>query len=122
MSAPAAARRGAAGALSVGAIAFLAACGDDSVGGGSEAGPKVIAEGRDRRRALTFSNWPYYMDVRARSNTVARQFQKKYGTKVKYVEEINDNVEFFGKVRQQYAAGNSGGRDLSSSPTGWRRR
>ena len=40
------------------------------------------------------------------------KFQKKYGTKVKYVEEINDNDEFFGKVRQQYAQGNSGGRDL----------
>jgi spermidine/putrescine transport system substrate-binding protein len=39
-------------------------------------------------------------------------FQEKYGTKVKYVEEINDNTEFFGKVRQQYARGDSGGRDL----------
>ncbi|HYY23108.1 MAG TPA: spermidine/putrescine ABC transporter substrate-binding protein, partial [Thermoleophilaceae bacterium] len=29
-----------------------------------------------------------------------------------YVEEINDNDQFFGKVRQQYARGNSGGRDL----------
>jgi spermidine/putrescine transport system substrate-binding protein len=40
------------------------------------------------------------------------RFREEYGTKVKYVEEINDNVEFFGKVRQQYAQGNSGGRDI----------
>ncbi len=31
-----------------------------------------------------------------------KDFQKEYGAKVKYVEEINDNNEFFGKVRQQY--------------------
>jgi spermidine/putrescine transport system substrate-binding protein len=31
---------------------------------------------------------------------------------VRYIEEINDNVEFFGKVRQQYARGDSGGRDI----------
>jgi spermidine/putrescine transport system substrate-binding protein len=31
---------------------------------------------------------------------------------VKYSEEINDNQEFFGKVQQQYARGDSGGRDL----------
>ena len=31
---------------------------------------------------------------------------------MKYVEEINDNVEFFGKVRPQLARGDSGGRSL----------
>ena len=50
--------------------------------------------------------------MEGKSHPTLDKFQKKYGTKVKYVEEINDNVEFFGKVRQQYAAGNSGGRDL----------
>ncbi len=39
-------------------------------------------------------------------------FQKKFGVHVKYTEEINDNNEFFGKVRQQLANGNSGGRDI----------
>ena len=39
----------------------------------------------------------------------ARNFQKEYGTEIKYVEEINDNNEFFGKVRQQYERDDSGG-------------
>ena len=97
-----------AGALGLSLAGFLAACGDDGGGGGGE--------GRSRRarspKNMTFSNWPYYIDVKGKRHPTLDQFQKKYGTKVKYVEEINDNVEFFGKVRQQYAQGNSGGRDL----------
>ena len=98
-----------AGALSLGLVGFLAACGDD--GGGSSGEAKVIPKG-EISKTLTFANWPYYMDVDGKRHPTLDKFQKAYGTKVKYVEEINDNVEFFGKVRQQYAQGNSGGRDL----------
>jgi spermidine/putrescine transport system substrate-binding protein len=64
--------------------------------------------------SLTFANWPLYIDVDEDTNRrpTLQKFQREYGTRVKYVEEINDNVEFFGKVRQQYEQGNSGGRDL----------
>jgi spermidine/putrescine transport system substrate-binding protein len=99
-------RQAGAGALGLGVIGFLAACGDDGGGGG-----KIIPKG-EIADTLHFSNWPYYIDVKGKDHPTLDQFQKKYGTKIKYVEEINDNVEFFGKVRQQYAAGNSGGRDL----------
>jgi spermidine/putrescine transport system substrate-binding protein len=102
-------RRTGGGALSLGLIGFLAACGDDNGGSASEG--KVIPKGQVAD-TLTFSNWPYYMDVKGKQHPTLDKFQKEYGTKVKYVEEINDNVEFFGKVRQQYAQGNSGGRDL----------
>ena len=44
---------------------------------------------------LNFSNWPYYIDTH---REMLKDFKKKYGTTVKYTEEINDNVEFFGKV------------------------
>jgi spermidine/putrescine transport system substrate-binding protein len=71
----------------------------------------VIPKG-EISKTLTFANWPLYIDVKGKDHPTLDQFQKKYGTKVKYVEEVNDNVEFFGKVRQQYAQGNSGGRDL----------
>ena len=72
----------------------------------------MIPEGGDlqdahvRELAATTSTWT------ASAGPTLDKFQKEYGTKVKYVEEVNDNVEFFGKVRQQYAQGNSGGRDL----------
>jgi spermidine/putrescine transport system substrate-binding protein len=102
-------RRGAAGALSFSALAYLAACGSETGGGAEkseEAGP--IPKGKISD-SLYFANWPLYIEE---DRGTLKEFQEKYGTKVKYVEEINDNNEFFGKVRQQYAQGNSGGRDI----------
>ena len=102
-------KRAGAGAMSLGLVGFLAACGGDDDGGGGEA--QVIPTG-EISKTLTFANWPYYMDVDGKRHPTLDKFKREYGTTVKYVEEINDNVEFFGKVRQQYAQGNSGGRDL----------
>jgi len=104
-------KRTGAGALSLGLVGFLAACGDDDGGGASEA--QVIPKG-EISETLTFANWPLYIDIDEETNQrpTLQKFQREYGTRVKYVEEINDNVEFFGKVRQQYEQGNSGGRDL----------
>ncbi len=55
----------------------------------------------------TFSNWPLYID-----KSVLKTFDKRYGGHVKYIEEINDNSQFFGKVRQQLAEGVPIGRDI----------
>ena len=95
-----------AGALGMGLAGFLAACGG---GGSKSASSKVIPKGKVASE-LNFSNWPYYLDKS--KPTSLDDFQKKYGTKVKYTEEINDNNEFFGKVRQELDRGKSGGRDL----------
>jgi spermidine/putrescine transport system substrate-binding protein len=103
-------KRGAAGALGVSALAYLAACGPRT-GGALQSGDEesdVIPKGKISD-SLFFSNWPLYIEE---DRGTLKEFQKEYGTKVKYVEEINDNVEFFGKVRQQYATGDSGGRDI----------
>jgi spermidine/putrescine transport system substrate-binding protein len=103
-------QRGAAGALGVSALAYLAACGEET-GGGAETSAEeagVIAKGKISD-SLHFANWPLYIEE---DRGTLKEFEKEYGTKVKYVEEINDNVEFFGKVRQQYARGDSGGRDI----------
>ena len=56
---------------------------------------------------LVWANWPLYIDEHT-----LKAFDKRYGVKVKYVEEINDNFEFFGKVRQQLAQGQDIGRDI----------
>src|SRR3954463_14955331 len=104
-------KQGAAGALSLSAIAWLAACGSDKLGGGSKEQTKVIPRGKIAS-SLYFSNWPLYIDSKSPDKGTFGKFKKKYGTRVKYVEEINENDEFFGKVRQQYARGDSGGRDL----------
>jgi spermidine/putrescine transport system substrate-binding protein len=55
----------------------------------------------------TWSNWPLYIDKK-----VLKAFDKEFGGHVKYVEDINDNDEFYGKVRQQLQAGKSIGRDI----------
>jgi spermidine/putrescine transport system substrate-binding protein len=96
------------------ALAYLAACGTDESGGGDGGGDggseesKTIAKDKISD-SLYVANWPLYIDEERNS---LKAFQKEYGTKVKYVEEINDNTEFFGKVRQQYDQGTSGGRDI----------
>jgi spermidine/putrescine transport system substrate-binding protein len=104
-------QRGAAGALSASALAYLAACGTDepSGGGGQKAEEeKAIPKGKIAS-SLYFANWPLYIDEK---HSALKKFQDKYGTKIKYVEEVNDNDQFFGKVRQQYDQGSSGGRDI----------
>jgi spermidine/putrescine transport system substrate-binding protein len=104
-------RRGAAGALGVSALSFLAACGSETGGGDEGDGDteaKTIAKG-EISDALYFANWPLYIED---DRGTLKEFEQEYGTKVRYVEEINDNTEFFGKVRQQYDRGDSGGRDI----------
>jgi spermidine/putrescine transport system substrate-binding protein len=104
-------RRGAAGALSLSALSYLAACGSETggdSGGGDEQESKTIAKG-EISDSLYVANWPLYIEE---DRGTLKEFQDEYGTKVKYVEEINDNTEFFGKVRPQYENGDSGGRDI----------
>ena len=55
----------------------------------------------------TFSNWPLYIDKK-----VIKIFDKKLRRHFKYLEDINDNDEFFGKVRQQLQASQPIGRDI----------
>lgn len=89
--------------------AYLVACGEET--GGVENPPekaKPIAKGQVAD-TLAFSNWPLYIESDHRT---LKEFEREYGAKVKYVEEINDNQEFFGKVQKQYARADSGGRDL----------
>jgi len=97
--------------LAVVAVFAIAACGDggDSVGGGSDSGTEVAKSGPVEGE-ITISNWPGYMDTGSR-NTVA-EFQDKTGVKVDYVEDVNDNAEFFGKLQPQLEEGKSGGRSI----------
>ena len=94
----------------------LAACGSEGGGLESGSGDDVeiqTAQGGDASGELTISNWPLYID----KNTVAN-FEEETGVSVKYIEDINDNTEFFGKLRPQLAQGESGGRSIIV-PTDW---
>jgi spermidine/putrescine transport system substrate-binding protein len=101
-------RLGAAGLTMSSAGTLLAACG--GVKGTDQKGPTKTTATHPKVaiKQLNFSNWPLYID-----KSVLKDFEKQYpGSNVKYTEEINDNEEFFGKVRQQLQAGDSLGRDL----------
>ncbi len=103
-------KRGAGAALGVSALAYLAACGPRTGGSLESAGEESDVIARDRiSDSLYFANWPLYIEE---DRGTLKEFEKEYGAKVEYVEEVNDNVEFFGKVRQQYSTGDSGGRDI----------
>jgi spermidine/putrescine transport system substrate-binding protein len=97
-------------ALAVLALALgLAACGDDTVGGGRE-GNVETAKGGKATGSLTISNWPGYIDP-GNDGTVA-EFEKETGVKVDYIEDINSNDGFFGKLQPQLEQGESGGRSI----------
>jgi spermidine/putrescine transport system substrate-binding protein len=102
-------QRGAAGALGASALAYLAACGPETGGVVRSEGESEVIEKTAISDSLYFANWPLYIEE---GRGTLKEFEEEYGTKVKYVEEVNDNTEFFGKVRQQYAQGDSGGRDI----------
>jgi spermidine/putrescine transport system substrate-binding protein len=103
------ARLGAAGLTFSSAGTLLAACG--GVKGTNTNKAATTASGNHPKVAikeLDFSNWPLYID-----KSVLKDFEKKYpGSNVKYTEEINENDEFFGKVRQQLQRGDSLHRDI----------
>jgi spermidine/putrescine transport system substrate-binding protein len=62
------------------------------------------------RGKLTISQWPLYIDP-GKKGTIA-EFEKKSGVDVKYVEDINDNDQFFGKIRPLLERGDTGGRSM----------
>src|SRR3954464_5496172 len=91
--------------------AVLAACGGVKGEADKASSSKTKAASADHPKTpignWTFSNWPLYIDKK-----VLKPFDQRYGGHVKYVEEINDNFEFFGKVRQQLQAKQPIGRDI----------
>jgi spermidine/putrescine transport system substrate-binding protein len=105
-------RASAGGALAAGGLGALSACGIPAAGttrGGVSADDLSAKE-----KTVNFSNWTEYMDVdesEKRHPTLDR-FTQRTGIKVTYTEDINDNNEFFGKIKPQLAAGQDTGRDL----------
>lgn len=103
--------RGAAAVALGGLSAALAACGIEGTAARNlqqlQAQAQRVRHPREPIGEWTFSNWPLYVDKQ-----VIRDFDRRYGGHCNYVEEINDNAEFYGKVRQQLAQGAPIGRDI----------
>jgi spermidine/putrescine transport system substrate-binding protein len=88
---------------------LVAACGGDTVGGGGNGEVTTAKAGRATGK-LVISNWPGYIDP-GKNGTVA-EFEKETGVSVDYIEDINSNDGFFGKLQPQLEQGESGGRSL----------
>ncbi|MFJ4469468.1 spermidine/putrescine ABC transporter substrate-binding protein [Streptomyces sp. NPDC089424] len=78
------------------------------------AGDRAAVDRSDRDRRLTWANWPLYIDTddSGRKRPTLDAFERRTGIAVDYVEEINDNDEFFGKISPSLMNHQSTDRDL----------
>lgn len=105
-------RASAGGALVAGGLGALTGCGIPAAG--KTAGGVSADDHSAKEKTVDFSNWTEYMDVdeSEKHHPTLDAFTERTGIKVKYTEDINDNVEFFGKIKPQLAAGQDTGRDI----------
>ena len=106
-------------AAGLGSAAMVAAAcgagGDEGATGSTGPASAAAAEDMsDTDKALNWSNWPLYIDIDDESGQrpTLEAFQEQAGVSVTYTEDINDNNEFFAKVRTQLEQGQDIGRDL----------
>ena len=108
-------RRMGYGALFVaGGPTLLAACGDDE--GGDAAGCTFDSTNTGDNKLVNFANWPFYIDVLEDGwfeTTSLEDFEAETGISVNYVEEVNDNDSWFGKVQGQMGVCADIQRDIS---------
>jgi spermidine/putrescine transport system substrate-binding protein len=94
----------------------LAACGsddDDDTSSSASTGASTDTG------SLNFSNWPLYIDPTEDGVTGSVDlFKEETGIDLKYVEDYNDNAEFFAKIQPDLAAGNVIAQDIIA-PTFW---
>src|SRR5215207_9120448 len=102
------ARRIALALIALGVALGLVACGGDEGIEGEEQATLQTAKAQGKASGELFvSNWPFYIDRKT-----VPEFEEATGISVKYVEDVNDNAAFFGKVQPLLERGESGGRDI----------
>src|SRR5207247_8278918 len=101
-------KRGAAGSALLTVPGLLAACGGKAKSSSAGKSAHKLA------KTLHFSNWTLYMDTNKKKHIFPSlvEFQKKSGVHVDYVEDINDNASFFGKIQGALSRGQSIQRDI----------
>ncbi len=110
-------RRGLAGGAVLSLPGLLAACGGDGIegqGGQTMAADETTTAERELADQLVFANWPFYIDVneKTKKRPTLEKFTRETGVRVRYIEEVNDNEEWFGKYQAQLDAGDDIGRDI----------
>ena len=101
-------RRAAASGAFLTVPGVLAACGGSSTKSAGSGSNQTLA------KTLRFSNWTLYIDIdeKTKRHPSLDQFKKKTGVHVSYVEDINDNATYFGKIQGPLSRGQSIDRDI----------
>jgi spermidine/putrescine transport system substrate-binding protein len=109
-----------AGALGLGA--FLAACGTGGTTSGTGSGGSKLPNAgmgtaswwqkQSLNKQLNFANWPYYIDTSHGKHPSLQTFTDATGIAVNYQEVIQDNNEFFAKIRPSLQSGQPTGYDI----------
>jgi spermidine/putrescine transport system substrate-binding protein len=102
-----------AAGVAVGAGSALTACGMPGTRQSPDRCRSTDESAGDARLAI--SNWPLYIDVDENDESVRPTldaFAARTGIEVTYQEDVNDNNEFFGKVRNQLSACEPVDRDI----------
>ena len=97
-------------ALAVGVPGLLAACGTEGQTQTAESCKSTDKSAEES--VLNFANWPEYIDVAGKAMPTLAAFERDSGITVTYNAEINDNNEFFGKVKDQLGGCEPTGRDI----------
>ncbi|PII85318.1 polyamine ABC transporter substrate-binding protein [Leucobacter sp. OLJS4] len=97
-------RLGAAGAAGAGALALSACAG----------GAPKVDQGTGKAGSIVWGNWTYYLDYDSKTQTFPTldAFMKQTNIKVEYLEDIDDNNTFYGKIKDQLKLGQDTGYDV----------
>lgn len=102
-----------AGRISAGAAAasLFAACGVGGTAGDEEAQsePRTLPPLAEE---LVIAQWPLYIDQVKGSSPTLKMFERRTGIDTTYKEVINDNQEFFAKLREPLSRGRDTGWDI----------
>ncbi|MGL5810494.1 MAG: ABC transporter substrate-binding protein [Nocardioides sp.] len=95
-------RTAGASALGVSGAGLLASCGTEGTKQSADSCKSTDISADEK--TLNFSNWPEYLDQSEDEEDVyptLADFEEQTGIEVTYATDINDNNEFFAKVRNQ---------------------
>jgi spermidine/putrescine transport system substrate-binding protein len=108
-------QRAALGGAALSLPAWLAACGGDGIEGVDTGDEGTGAVDRTLANTLVISTWPYYIDINeeTKKRPTIQEFMEEFDLNVRYVEDVNDNEEWFGKFQAQLKQGDDIGRDIA---------
>ncbi|MGO2805443.1 ABC transporter substrate-binding protein [Glutamicibacter arilaitensis] len=103
-----------AGSAGLALAGLLSACGTKSTGTAASAALSPAKDLSDSEKIVNWANWTLYLDYddETRKHPTLQRFMKESGLEANYVEDIDSNDSYYGKVQSQLSAGQDIGQDL----------